>query len=120
MTRDETDLTALLPLHPATFHILLALAEEDQHGYGIMQEVEARTRGALRLSAGTLYTAIHRLLRQGLIVERRRPAGSAVDPRRRYYGITEFGTAVARAEARRLTQLVRLARGAGLLAPEPS
>jgi len=120
MTWDDADLEALLPLQPATFHILLSLAADERHGYGIMQEVEARTHGALRLSAGTLYTAIHRLLGQGLIVERRRPAGPAVDPRRRYYGITPFGTAVARAEARRLTQLVRMARGAGLLAPEPS
>ena len=119
MTWSHADVEALLPLHPATFHILLALSADDRHGYGIMQDVEARTRGALRLSAGTLYTAIHRLLGQGLIVERRKP-GRSVDPRRRYYGITPFGTAVARAEARRLTQLVRLARGAGFLAPEPS
>ena len=118
MTRSDTDVEALLPLPPATFHILLALSADDRHGYGIMQDVEARTRGALRLSAGTLYTAIHRLLEQGLIAERRKPG--KVDPRRRYYGITPFGTAVARAEARRLTQLVRIARGAGLLAPDPS
>ena len=120
MPSSIVDIEALLPLQPATFHILLALVADDRHGYGIMQDVEARTKGALRLSPGTLYSAIQRLLEQGLIVERRKPAGRSVDPRRRYYGITPFGTAVARAEARRLTQLVRVARGVGLLAPEPS
>lgn len=117
-TRDEAE--ALLPLQPATFHILLALAADDRHGYGIMLEVEARTGGALRLSPGTLYAAIQRLLEQGLIAERRKAPGRAIDPRRRYYGITPFGTAVARAESRRLAQLVRIAKGMGLLAPEPS
>ena len=110
----------LLPLPPATFHILLALAAGDRHGYGIIQDVEARTDGALRLSPGTLYRSIQRLLEQGLIIEPKRPLGSLDDPRRRYYRITPFGTTVARAETRRLTHLVRLARVAGLLAPEPS
>jgi DNA-binding PadR family transcriptional regulator len=120
MSDDHEHVDALLPLQPATFHILLALAAEDRHGYGIILEVETRTGGAVRLSPGTLYSAIHRLLEQGLIVERRKAAGRAIDPRRRYYGITPFGTAVARAETRRLAQLVRMARGVGLLAPEPS
>jgi DNA-binding PadR family transcriptional regulator len=114
------DVAPLLPLPPATFHILLALAAGDRHGYGIIQDVEARTDGALRLSPGTLYRSIQRLLEQGLIVEPKRRADPSDDPRRRYYRITPFGTAVARAESRRLTQLVRLARVAGLLAPEPT
>ena len=119
-TLDPTDVTALLPLPPATFHILLALATGDRHGYGIIQDVEARTGGALRLSPGTLFRSIQRLLEQGLIVEPKRPADPSDDPRRRYYRITPFGTTVARAETRRFTHLVRLARVAGLLTPEPS
>jgi DNA-binding PadR family transcriptional regulator len=108
------DIGPLLPLPSATFHILLALAEEDRHGYAIMQDVEARTDGALRLSAGTLYRSIQRMLEQGLIVEtRERPAPEEDDERRRYYRITPLGRAVARAEARRLADLVRMARAAG-------
>jgi DNA-binding PadR family transcriptional regulator len=104
----------LLPLPPATFHILLALADEDRHGYAIIQEVAARTGGELTLSAGTLYRSIQRMLEQGLLVETRdRPAPEDDDERRRYYRITALGTAVAKAEARRLTQLVKLARAAG-------
>jgi len=109
------DVDAQLPLPPATFHILMAVTDEDRHGYGIIQDVMARTDGELRLSAGTLYRSIQRMLEQGLIVEpRRRPAPALDDERRRYYSITPFGTAVARAEMRRLTQLVRLARARGL------
>jgi DNA-binding PadR family transcriptional regulator len=109
-----TDIDALLPLPPATFHILLALAEGDRHGYGIIQDVEARTDGELRLSAGTLYRSVQRMLEQGLLVEtRERPAPAEDDERRRYYRITAFGTAVAKAEARRPSQLVRMARAAG-------
>jgi DNA-binding PadR family transcriptional regulator len=105
----------LLPLPPATFHILMALTGEERHGYAIIQDVEARTDGELRLSAGTLYRSIQRMLDQGLIAEsRRRPAPALDDERRRYYAITPFGTAVARAEMRRLTQLVRMARARGL------
>jgi DNA-binding PadR family transcriptional regulator len=104
----------LLPLPPATFHILLALAGEDRHGYAIIQDVEARTRGELRLSAGTLYRSLARMVEQGLIVEVAKRRTAADDERRRYYRIAPFGTAVARAEMRRLTQLVRLARATGL------
>src|ERR1041385_1128936 len=107
----------LLPLPPATCHILLALADEDRHGYAIIQEVAARTGGELTLSAGTLYRSIQRMLEQGLLVEtRQRPAPEEDDERRRYYRITPFGIAVARAETRRLTQLVRLARESGFSA----
>jgi DNA-binding PadR family transcriptional regulator len=107
---------SLLPLPSATFHILMALASEDRHGYAIIQDVAARTDGELKLSAGTLYRSIQRMLEQGLLVETRdRPAPKEDDERRRYYRITPFGTAVARAEARRLTQLVRLARASGFV-----
>jgi len=92
----------------------MALAEEDRHGYAIIQDVAARTAGELRLSAGTLYRSIQRMLEQGLIVEtRERPAPEDDDERRRYYRITPFGIQVARAEARRLMQLVKLARASG-------
>ncbi|MGE5836584.1 MAG: PadR family transcriptional regulator [Acidobacteriota bacterium] len=104
----------LLPLPSATFHILIALADGDRHGYAIIQDVEARTGGELKLSAGTLYRSIQRMLEQGLLVETRdRPAPEDDDERRRYYRITPLGTAVAKAEARRLTDLVRMARAAG-------
>jgi DNA-binding PadR family transcriptional regulator len=111
---DKHEVDGLLPLPPATFHILLAVADEDRHGYAIIQDVAARTEGELKLSAGTLYRSIQRMLEQGLIVEtRERPAPEEDDERRRYYRITPLGTAVAKAEARRLTQLVRMARARG-------
>ena len=75
-----------LPLPPATFHILMAVAEEDRHGYGIIQDVAARTGGELKLSAGTLYRSIQRMLEQGLILEtQERPVPELDDERRRYY-----------------------------------
>jgi DNA-binding PadR family transcriptional regulator len=104
----------LLPLPAATFHILLALVEEERHGYAIIQEIESRTNGELRLSAGTLYRSIARMVEQGLIVEVHRRLSRQDDPRRRYYKLTPFGTSVARAEMRRLRQLLRLARASGL------
>src|SRR6266516_7896325 len=108
---DKDEIDSLLPLPPATFHILLALAGEDRHGYAIIQDVAARTNGELKLSAGTLYRSIQRMLEHGTIVEtRERPSPEEDDERRRYYRITPYGTAVAKAEARRLAQLVKLAR----------
>ena len=104
----------LLPLPEATFHILMAVAEDDRHGYAIIQEVATRTDGALKLSPGTLYRSIQRMLEQGLIEETaERPAPELDDERRRYYRITAFGRTVAKAEARRLAQLVKLARESG-------
>lgn len=105
-----------LPLPSATFHILIALAEEDRHGYAIIQDVAARTRGQLKLSAGTLYRSIQRMLEQGLLVEtRERPAPALDDERRRYYRITPLGAAVAKAEASRMIKLVKMARGMGFV-----
>ena len=105
----------LLPLPPVTFHILVALAEEDRHGYAIMQDVAQRTDGSLKLGAGTLYRSIQRMLEQGLISEvSSRPAPEMDDERRRYYRITPFGRTVARAEARRLAHMLKLARASGL------
>jgi DNA-binding PadR family transcriptional regulator len=114
MTNTRPEVEELLPLPPAAFHILLALSAGDRHGYGIIQDVQASTDGAVRLSAGTLYRTIQRMLEQGLITEPRLTV--VADPRRRPYRITALGRTVARAESQRLAQLVRLARGAGLLA----
>lgn len=98
----------MLPLSPAMFHVLVALADGETHGYAIMKEVEALTDGAVRLSTGTLYGIIKRLLAEGLIRE------SAVnvtgDERRRSYALTPFGKDVARAEAARLEQTIAIAR----------
>src|SRR5262245_56670630 len=121
MSHDPESPERLLPLPPATFHILLALADEERHGYAILQDVEERTGGELRLSAGTLYRSIARMVEQGLIAEVTKRRVLDDDERRRYYRLTPFGTAVARAEMRRLAQLVRLARARGLTpGPEPA
>jgi DNA-binding PadR family transcriptional regulator len=115
MTDEHREAESLVPLPLAAFHILLAVADDDRHGYAIIQEVELRTDGALKLSAGTLYRSIQRMLEQGLIVEtRERPAPEDDDERRRYYRITPLGVLVAKAETRRLQQLVKIARTRGL------
>ena len=113
------DPASLLPLPTASFHILLALARSELHGYAVMQAVGTRTDGALRLSAGTLYRSIHRLLEQGLVEElRERPAPEHDDERRRYYRLTRFGREVVRAETSRLSGLVDMARESGLAPDE--
>jgi len=120
MGDDERDPESLLPLTPATFHLLLALSDGDRHGYGIGAEVERQTEGKVRLGPGTLYGLIKRLLADGLIVETdERPDPEFDDERRRYYRLSDFGLAVARAEAARLEALVRQARARKLL-PRPS
>ena len=113
MTRPES----LLPLTPAVFHILLALADADRHGYAISREVAERTDGLVRLGPGTLYGTLGRMMEAGLIEERSRSGAraTAADERRRYYGLTALGRDVARAEARRLHQLVDIARAKALL-----
>jgi DNA-binding PadR family transcriptional regulator len=112
----ETDPTRLLPLTPAVFHILLALADGERHGYGIMQEVEVRTGNKVRLGPGTLYGSIKRMLADQLIEESdERPDPMIDDERRRYYRLTRFGRLVAMAEARRLENLVGAARAKKLL-----
>ena len=106
----------LLPLTPAVLNILLALADGERHGYGIMREVEARTGGGTRLGPGTLYGSIKRMLADGLIEEsEERPDPELDDQRRRYYRITDFGRGVAGAEAARLQELVDTARARKLL-----
>jgi DNA-binding PadR family transcriptional regulator len=104
------------PLTPAVFHILLAIVDGERHGYGIMQEVSAKTGGKVVLGPGTLYGTINRMLEAGLIKE----SGERSDPemndeRRRYYRITGKGRRAAVAEAERLQRLVRVARAKHLL-----
>jgi DNA-binding PadR family transcriptional regulator len=114
--REGQDARDLLPLTPAVLHILLALANEERHGYGIMKEVEDRSGGEVRLGPGTLYGAIKRMLFEGLIEESdERPDPELDDQRRRYYQITDFGRRVAGAEAERLQALVNTARARKLL-----
>jgi DNA-binding PadR family transcriptional regulator len=107
---------SFLPLPRDTFHILVSLADRSRHGYAVMQDVLERTDGGLRLSPSSLYASIRRLLEQGLIEERAEgPDPDRGDERRRYYGLTALGRAVARAEARRLARLLADARATGLL-----
>ena len=115
-TQSPSEIDDLLPLPTAVFHILVALADQERHGYAIMQDVAERTDGKVRLSAGTLYSAVRRMLEQGLIEELRdSPDPASADERRRYYAITALGRAVALAEARRVTDLLSQARAAGLI-----
>lgn len=111
MTSDPTHPTGHLPLTPAVFHILLALADGEKHGYAIMQEVEAISDTQIRLGPGTLYGAIKRMLAAGMIEETdERPDPDLDDQRRRYYRLTGLGGRVLEAEAQRLAALVALAR----------
>jgi DNA-binding PadR family transcriptional regulator len=115
-SKTNNDPEGHLPLSPAVFHILLALADEERHGYGIMQEVKRRTDGKVRLGAGTLYGAIKRLLEKGIIAETdERPDPELNEERRRYYRLTDFGQRVLRVEVSRLNQLVQQARAKKVL-----
>ena len=111
-----TDPADHLPLTPAVFHILLALAEGDRHGYAVMQAVEARTGGIVRMGPGTLYGSFKRMTAAGLIES----AGERQEEgeRRRYYSLTKLGRAVLRAEAERLRDLVSAAEASRVL-PRP-
>jgi DNA-binding PadR family transcriptional regulator len=106
-----------LPLTPPVFHILLALADEERHGYGIMLDVARQTNDALELGPGTLYGCLKRMLAAGLVEESdERPDPALDDQRRRYYRMTDLGQRVVRAEARRLANAVSAARAKRLLA----
>ena len=102
----KDDLKAFLPLSPATFYILLALSDEDRHGYGIMQEVARQCAGSYKLGPGTLYDNLEKLIEQGLVAEAPRRS-SKEDPRRRYYRITLHGRRVFAAEIEHLESIVR-------------
>jgi DNA-binding PadR family transcriptional regulator len=104
------------PLPTAAFQILLSLADEDLHGYGIMRQVEQQTSGRMRLGPGTLYSSIQALLEDGLIEEVERSGGlQATDERRRYYRLTTTGRKLAQSEAERLADLLRAARAKKIL-----
>jgi DNA-binding PadR family transcriptional regulator len=115
MTNRDRDIDRLLPLPPAFLHILIALGEGERHGYAVMQDVAERTDGKVRMSPGTLYGSIRKMLDEGLIEELFHRGARAEDERRRYYGVTKFGRAVAAAEAERLTALLHHARLNGLV-----
>jgi DNA-binding PadR family transcriptional regulator len=109
MTKNQSP-QDLAPLTPPVFHILLALAEEERHGYGIMQDVARQTGGALQLGPGTLYGCLKRMLAAGLVEEREeRPDPALDDERRRYYRMTALGKRIVRAEAQRLAGAVTVA-----------
>ena len=99
-----------LPLTPLTMAILLALAKDDQHGYALMQEVEAQTDGAIVPGTGSLYAALQRLLDEGLIADSARRPSAGEDRRRKYFRITEAGRTAARAEAARMMRVLETAR----------
>jgi DNA-binding PadR family transcriptional regulator len=102
------------------FHVLIALADGEKHGYAIIKEVHRRTGGRLRLGAGTLYALIRRFLENGVVEESaERPDAALDDERRRYYRLSDFGRAVAAAEAARLEELIRMARDKRLV-PNPA
>jgi len=113
----EPDPKSFLPLTPVAFEVLLALADGDRHGYALMRSIEARTEGAMKLHAGTLYRALSRLLETGLIHEKEEldEGPGHDDERRRYYGLSPLGRRVARAEAERLASQVASAREKKLL-----
>src|SRR5215218_2121760 len=105
-----------MTLRPVEFHILLALAADERHGYALLQEVASLTEGELQLEPGTLYRALHRMLKDGWVVEStRRPAADVDDERRRYYRLTPLGRRLAAAEADRLWRLITVARSCRLL-----
>jgi DNA-binding PadR family transcriptional regulator len=106
----------LLPLTSGMFHVLIALADGEKHGYAIIKEVARRTDGTIRLSAGTLYTLIRRFVQEGVIAESvERPDPALDDERRRYYRLTDFGRDVAKAEAARMESALRMARAKKLI-----
>lgn len=118
MTRShkQVDVDQFLPLTPVAFEILLSVAGGERHGYAIMQDIEASTRGKVRLNPGTLYRAVGRLVNAGLLEElAERPAPDLDDARRRYYAATTLGLQVAKAEARRLEAQIAAARAKKLL-----
>jgi DNA-binding PadR family transcriptional regulator len=108
----RADARSFLPLTAAVFHILLALADDDRHGYGIAREVAEATRGDVHLGPGTLYGTLVRMTKAGLVVEADPRPG---DDRRRYFRLMPLGREVAKAEAHRLAELVGLARGKSLI-----
>jgi|SRR3954468_15667665 DNA-binding PadR family transcriptional regulator len=115
MTQLDIDVERLLPLPAAILHILISLGDGEKHGYAVMQDVSERTGGKVRMSPGTLYGSIRKMLDDGVIEECFHRGVKADDERRRYYRVTKFGRAVAAAEAARLAALLHHARLTGLV-----
>lgn len=116
MSATKIDPQAMLPLTPAVFHVLLALANGERHGYAIMQDVAEHTNGQMKMGPGTLYGTIKRLLEAGLIQESdERPDPEMDDERRRYYRLSGVGQRVIRAEAQRYADMAEVARGKRLI-----
>ena len=110
-----------VPLSPQVFHILIALAEGERHGYAIIQDVERETGGVIRIGPGTLYGALKRMVQSGWVRESaRRPDPSIDDERRRYYRLTDAGRRILAAESKRLASAVARARRAGILRTRPT
>jgi DNA-binding PadR family transcriptional regulator len=110
------DIQRLLPLTPTVFHMLLALADSEKHGYAIMQAVEEETQGQMQIRTGSLYGSIQRMIEAGLIKETsERPDPELDDERRRYYGLTDFGRRVLAAEAARCAQAMAVIQGKHVL-----
>lgn len=108
----------MLPLKPTDFLVLMVLAENERHGYGIVQDIAESTEGRIRLVPGNLYSVLRRLIHLGIIEESaRRPAADLDDERRRYYAVTALGTRVLQAEAERLRDLVALAEARNIIGP---
>jgi DNA-binding PadR family transcriptional regulator len=122
MAKTRIDPAGMLPLTPAAFHVLLALADGERHGYAIMQEVAEHTDGQVKMGPGTLYGTIKRLLEARLIEESdERPDVEMDDERRRYYRLSGVGQRVVRAEAQRYADMVAVARGKKLISkPSPA
>ena len=120
--RDARDPEQLLPLTPAEFEVLIALADGDKHGYAILKEVARRTEGEVRLGVATLYTLLRRLVGEGLLAESsERPVAALDDERRRYFRLTDFGRKVAGAEAARMEKVLAMARAKHLIGrPRPA
>ena len=117
--KNSADPALHLPLTPAMLHVLIALADRERHGYAILKEIRRRTDGSVDMSAGTLYGIIRRLYTDGMIEESdERPDPDLDDERRRYYGLTDFGRRVVRAEAERMEGVLQMVRAKNLL-PRP-
>ena len=121
MRRTDSDLAARLPLQPRDFLILLALAEGERHGYGLIQDLEQLSDGQVRIDPANLYRSLRRLARDGLVTDLGRRSAEVGDERRRYYAITAIGRRLASAEAERLDRLTAIARDRQLISrPEGS
>ncbi len=117
MTKSKRSPDTLLPLTPAMFEVLIALADGEKHGYAIIKEVARRTAGEVSLSAGTLYAIVRRFEQEGVVQESdERPDPALDDERRRYYRLTAFGRQVAQAEAMRMETALKMAHAKNLIA----